>query len=57
MLVTKEIVDLFMMDNIGILSFQSFHITFKVILNLRILKSFNEDIKGTTYTKTMQTML
>jgi hypothetical protein len=46
-----------MMVNIGILSFQSFHITFKVILNLQILKSFNEDIKGTTYTKTMQTML
>jgi hypothetical protein len=29
----SNIVDLYMMDNIGMLSFQTFHIKFKVILN------------------------
>jgi hypothetical protein len=43
------------MDNIGFFSFQSFHIKFKVILNLQNFKTFNEDIKGTTSVKRMQT--
>jgi hypothetical protein len=36
----SNIVDLFMMDNIGILSFKTFHKKFKVILNLKNLNKF-----------------